>query len=109
MVPDLIFGGECMSVSIPFDEQETIINIVPAQCSRYAALYSCMPSMIKRIKKLAQDRPDVVTIVSEDEYSITASVDRSCVKIAPKRKLSDEQRKAATERLANARAKGDGV
>jgi len=94
-----------MNNKIPIDEQETTINIFPAQITKKAEIYSCVPSMVSRLKKLAANRPDAVRILDEDNLSVTVEVDRSCIKISPKRLISDEQRKAASERLAAARAK----
>ena len=102
---DFFMDGEYMNEKVQMDEQETIINIVPAQISKKAEVYSCIPAMVTRLKKLASTRPDAVRIVSEDSRSVTAEVDRSCIKISPKRIVPDEQRKAASERLAAARAK----
>ena len=79
--------------------------MTPPQISKQAAVYSCIPSMMLRLRNLAEQRPDVVRIVSDDGYGVSALVDRSCIRIAPKRQLSEEQRKAATERLAAAREK----
>ena len=94
-----------MDDKITMDEQETTINIFPAQVSKKAEIYSCIPAMVKRLKKLAVNRPDAVRILQDDGISVTAEVDRSCIKISPKRIVSDEQRKAASERLAAARLK----
>ena len=94
-----------MAKSISFDEQETVIVITPPQISKQASVYSCIPSTVLRLRKLADQRPDVVRIVSEDDYGIYALVDRSCIRIAPKRQMTEEQRKAATERLAAGRKK----
>ena len=89
----------------PIDEQETTINIWPAQVSKKAEVYTCIPSMVKRLRTLASTRADAVRIISDDGYSVTAEVDRSCVKISPKRIISEEQRKVAADRFAAARAK----
>ena len=94
-----------MDCKVPLEEQETVINIFPARVSPKAEVYTCIPAMVNKLKKLATDRPDCVEIVGETECSVTACVDRSCVKITPKRRVSDEQRKASAERLAAARGK----
>lgn len=91
--------------NIPIYEQETTINLFPSQISKTAEVYTCMPSMVTKLRELAADRPDIAKIVSETDRSVLAEVDRSCVKISPPRRLSDEQRKAASERLAAARKK----
>lgn len=94
-----------MDFKVPIDEQETTINILPAQISKKAEIYTCIQSTVTRLKKLAATRPDAVRIISDTGYSVTAEVDRSCVKITPKRLVSDEQRKAAADRFAASRAK----
>lgn len=93
-----------MNRSIPLEEQETIICFSPAQVSKVAEIYSCMPNVIKSLRENARKRPDSVTILKDEGDAVFASVDRSCVKFAPKRKLTDEQRRAAAERLAKGRA-----
>ena len=90
-------------VNNPLDEQETTINLYPSQISRYADVYSCVPDMVKRLRKYAEERPDSVRITKDTGTAVFAKVDKSCVKITPKRKLTDEQRQRATERLAMAR------
>ena len=86
-----------MQLKVPLDEQETIISLFPAQVTTKAEIYTCMPAMIKRMKKLALKRPDAVRIMKEDEISVTAEVDRSCIKISPKRIMSEEQRQRSAE------------
>ena len=98
-------GVTLMQQKIPLDEQETIISLFPAQISTKAEIYTCMPAMVNRMKKLAAKRPDAVRILKEDEISLTVEVDRSCIKISPKRLVSDEQRRQAAERFAAAREK----
>lgn len=93
-----------MSRSIPLDEQETIICFNPAQVSKVAEIYSCMPNVMKSLRENAKKRPDAVKILKDDGDAVFASVDRSCIKFAPKRKLTEEQRQAAAERLAKGRA-----
>ena len=89
-----------METKIPLDEQETIINLVPAKVSKKAEVYTCIPKMMERLKKLASERPELVRITSDNGFQLTAEVDASCVKIAPKRRMSEEQRHAAAERFA---------
>lgn len=90
-------------MNIPLYEQETTINLYPAQVSRMAEFYTCTPDVMKRIRKYAHDRPDCVRITKDTGSELFAELDRSCIKIAPKRKLTDEQRQRATERLEIAR------
>lgn len=94
-----------MNKVIPIDEQETIICFSPARVSKDAEIYSCMPNVINSIRKHAKDRPETVRILKDEGDAVFAAIDRSCVKFAPKRKMTDEQRKAAAQRLAEGRAK----
>ena len=93
-----------MDKSIPLEEQETVINFFPAQVSKKAEIYTCMPNVMKQLRKHAKNRPDSVQITKDEGDALFATIDRSCIKFAPKRKLSDEQRLAAAERLAKGRA-----
>ena len=83
------------------DEQETIINMMPSNVSKFAEVYTCIPGMIQRILKLHEEYPEDVAVVEGDDY-INATVPREWIKIQPKRKctLTDEQKKANAERLA---------
>lgn len=63
------------------------------------------PRLINRIRKLSTSHPDDVTIVAENtDGSLLARVPQSWVKINPPKQLSEEQRRANAERLANHRA-----
>lgn len=88
-----------------YDEQETIINIPAAQVSKIAEVYTCVPTMLKKLRKQAKSRPDCIRIQRDLGDAIFAEVDSRCVKIVPKRIISDEQRSAASERLKEAREK----
>ena len=69
-----------------------------------------MPTMMNRIRKLAAENPDEVTIEKEDEIGIFARVPARWIQIRkPKQmNLSDEQRAAAAERLKAARSRRGG-
>lgn len=61
---------------------------------------------ISKIRKLAESNPDECQIVAENSDSIVAHIPVSWVKIsANKRVMSEEQRKAAGERLKKMREK----
>lgn len=93
-----------MSHNYTIDEQETIINMLPATVSKQAEIYSCVPQMVSRLRKLAEDNPKDVAIM-EDDGAVTATVPLSWIKIAPKikRQMTEEQRQANIERLARYR------
>lgn len=96
-----------MSVGVSLDEQETTITIYPSQVQNYAEVYSCIPGMMKKLRKLAADNPDDVRIEKEDDIGIFVQVPVKWVRIRrPKQvHLSEEQRKAAAERMRLARDK----
>lgn len=61
---------------------------------------------ISKIKKYAKEHSDVIITAENEDGSICAHIPLSWVKISPPRKgrnFSDEERKAATERLRIAR------
>ena len=92
----------------PYEEQETIINIPAAQVSKTAEVYTSIPSMLKKLRNQAKSRPDCVRIKRDLGDALFAEVDRSCVRITPKRIVSDEQRATAAKRLAEGRVKKNG-
>lgn len=61
---------------------------------------------INKIRKLAEKHPDEVTILREPEDNdgvIYCRLPQSWLKVQPNRKLTDEERRIATERLARLR------
>lgn len=82
------------------EEQETTINI-SAINSKIADIYSSVPSMIRKIRKLFAEHPDEVTIDFDHQTDIYATVPASWIKISPKRvlNLTDEQKKERAERM----------
>lgn len=88
----------------PFDEQETIINIDPAQVSDRCRVYTTLPADIKRMWKLYEENPDEVELVHDDKYGSEFSIPRRWVVIRKPRQVSEEQRLAAAERFAKYRA-----
>ena len=94
-----------MQESTPIEEQEMTINLYPNQISSKAEVFSSIPYMNKKLRKMAQEHPESVTIEKDTGNEIMALVDRSCIRISPKRIMSDEQREASAKRLAEARAK----
>ena len=94
-----------MDKSIQLDEQETVISFSPTRISKAAEVYTCMPDWVKRLRTLAKSRPDCVRITQDLGDAVFAEVDKSCVKLSPKRKMTEAQRLAASERLAKGREK----
>ena len=94
-----------MKSQCAIDEQETTINLFPGGTNdNLAEVYSSMPHIVKKLKKLKSAHPDLVA-VKEDGYYIFAKVPREWIKIQPKRanKMTDEQKAATRERLAAAK------
>ena len=96
-----------LSKSTPYDEQETVIVIPAVQVSRTAEVYTCTPSMLKKIRKQAESRPDCVQIKHDLGDALFADVDSSCIRITPKRRMSDAARISATERIMKVRKRND--
>lgn len=60
----------------------------------------CMPKWINKVKKLKEQHPDDVTIIKENkDGSICAKLPIKYLKISAPRKVSEEQRQAASERF----------
>lgn len=89
-------------IQIPKEEQETTIVIDPV--SKTAVVYSCIPTMIKKLETLRNE--EEVEVVKEDKYGISVRLPSRWIKIAKpqKREYTDEQRNALRERLEKARA-----
>lgn len=81
------------------EERETIILYTEADDR--AEVYTHNKKMINRLAKLCAERPDEVEKIREaDTGAVTYTVPRDWVKIIPKRRLSEEQRAAITDRFA---------
>ena len=64
----------------------------------------CSQKWITKIKKLSQSNPDDVEIIAENkDGSICARLPIKYLKISTPRKVSDEQRQAASERFKKLR------
>ena len=95
-------------VGNPFDEQETIINIDPAQVTDRCTVYTTIPADLKRMWKLHDSNPDDVIVVHDDKWGTEFSIPRKWVVIRKPRQVSEEQRLAAKERFAKYRAEHEG-
>lgn len=98
MIPDMK-----PKVGNPFDEQETIINIDPAQISDKCTIYTTIPADVKRMWRLYENNPDDVELVHDDKYGSEFKIPRKWVVIRKPRQVSEEQRLAAKERFAKYR------
>ena len=92
------------------DEQETTINVYPAQIQQQAEVYSCIPATMRKLRKLAAENPDEVLIEKDDGLGIFAQVPARWIQIRKPRRvqLTAEKKAEAASRLAAARAKQGG-
>ena len=100
-----IEGVDYLDKSIPYEEQETIISFSPTRVSKVAEVYTCIPEWVNKIRKLAVSRPDCVHIKRDLGDSLFAEVDKSCVRIMPKRQMTEEQRLAYVEHFTKGGSK----
>lgn len=83
---------------------ETSVEYIKGE--RYLTWYSDEPKWVNRIRQLAADNADV-QIVSDDGYGVLAHCPVSWFKSPKppiKRNMTDEQRRAAAERMKNMRS-----
>ena len=74
--------------------------------SQKATITICQKSMINKIRKLAEARPNECQIIAENkDNSIVAHVPRKWIKISPPKEVSDEFRQQAGERLNKFKAR----
>lgn len=71
--------------------------------------YSGEKKWVNKMRKYAEEFPGKVRILKDDGNSIRAEVPKDWFAIRPKRRvaLTDEQRKAAADRLRKARGGGE--
>ena len=85
------------------DFKETAFDYL--SCDTHATFYTSESKWMRKIKSLQQSHPNEITIINESEDGIMVHIPKSWMKITPPRKmtLTDEQREAAKQRMANAR------
>lgn len=84
-------------ISIPTDEQETVITF--SRLDKTAEIYTCDTSFIAKMRKLITKDPEHVVVVRQQDGGIWYNVPKTYVKIRPKRRISDEEKKRAAERI----------
>ena len=91
--------------TVPIDEQETTINL--EAILGVAEVYSCEPTMMRKLEKLAKEHPDEVTLEHPDGYGIIAHVPKGYVSVRAPKKMNytDEQRRVLAERAKALRAR----
>lgn len=82
------------------EEQETIINY--NQAGDTASVYTYNPTLIRKLDRLAEEY-DCVIKESGTGASRSYIIPKKWVKINPPRKMSDENKQKAAERLKKAR------
>ena len=78
-------------------ERETIINMNDAEPT--ANIFTQQAPMMRKLLKLAEERPDDVKILKQTEEMLEVSVPKKYVKIRPPRFMSEEQKIAARDRM----------
>ena len=98
-----------MKVSVPKEEQETVINYSKFGIGEWAELYTTDTVVMKRYEKFGAKRPDYCKLLKKDNYSATFSVHPKCVGIYPKAprqtNLTEERRKELQDRMSQIRSK----
>ena len=78
-------------------DRKTIITFNDKE--QTASFYTCNTQMIKKLKEVAESFPAETEIEHEDEFSITATLPKTWIKLSTPRRLSNEQRDAARARM----------
>lgn len=78
-------------------ERETVINFDDA--SKTASISTSQEWMKRRLKKLAEKRPDDVRIKKEDEYTLFVELPAKWISIRTPRVMTEEQKASASERF----------
>ena len=82
---------------IPKEEQETIINFNAKD--KYASIYTRDPTFMKQMDKLVSEYPNTFRCKSVSEVDRVYEVPAASVTLRKPRRMSEEQREAARERL----------
>lgn len=78
-------------------EQETTINFNAGE--KMATVYTADPAVIRNLDSLVIGYPDTFKCIKENDISKTYEMPKSAVTYRKPRRLSEEQRKAARERM----------
>ena len=78
-------------------EQETIVNYNAGE--QTATLYTRDKAVMRKLDTLVADFPNAYTLIGQDEVSKTYSFLKSYVNYRKPRKVSEEQREKARERM----------
>ena len=86
-------------------EQETIINFNAGD--QTATLYTRDPAIIRKIDALVIEYPDTYKCIGETDIDKTYEMPKSFVSYRKPRRLSEEQREAARERIYAIKQRGE--
>lgn len=88
-------------MSLSKGEQETIISYNAAD--EHAQIYTCYPSMIRKLDKLAAENPDEWQVLREQGAGKTYTCPKGLITVRSRsrgrRELTDEQKRMAQERM----------
>ena len=79
------------------EEQETIINFSAAD--KIATLYTRDPAVMRKVDALVIEYPNTFKCIGETDIDKTYSMPKSFVTYRKPRRISEEQREAARERI----------
>ena len=79
-------------------EQETIINFNAGD--QTATVYTRDPAVMRKVDALVIEYPDTFKCIGETDIDKTYEMPKSAVTYRKPRRLSDEQRKAARDRIS---------
>ena len=82
-------------------EQETIINFNARD--QMATLYTRDPAVMRKVDALVIEYPDTFKCIGETDIDKTYEMPKSAVTYRKPRRLSEEQREAARERIRTIR------
>lgn len=80
-------------------EQETIVNYNAGE--QTATIHTRDKAVMRKLDKLVADFPDTYSLTGQDEVSKTYSFPKSYISYRKPRRLSEEQRENARERMQN--------
>ena len=90
-------------MTISREEQETIVNYNAAE--QTATVYTRDKTVMRRLDALVIDFPDYYRLIGETDIDKTYEMPKSFVSYRKPRRLSEEQREAARERVKALKSK----
>lgn len=90
-------------MTISREEQETIVNYNAAE--QIATVYTRDKTVMRRLDALVIDFPDYYRLIGETDIDKTYEMPKSFVSYRKPRRLSEEQREAARERVKALKSK----